>query len=99
MQVVEMKGTHALCVADGKQELVDMILLGDQPAGTWILNFLGGAREVLSAEYAEQVRQALSAVDAIMQGDGQVEHLFADLINREPELPAHLLAQLNIEQE
>lgn len=90
MQVIEMRGTHALCEADGKQELVDMILVGEQASGTWILNFLGGAREILSPENATQIRFALAAVNEVMNGDHQIDHLFADLVDREPQLPDHL---------
>ena len=95
MQVIEMRGTFALCEAEGKQELVDMILVGDQVQNTWILNFLGAAREVLTAENAENITQALSALNDVTQGTGsQIDHLFADLIDREPELPPHLQAQV-----
>ena len=90
MQVVEMRGSHALCEVNDRQEVVDMMLLGDQPKGTWILNFLGAAREVMTAEDAEQTILAHNAVSNIMQGEEQIDHLFADLINREPELPEHL---------
>jgi hydrogenase expression/formation protein HypC len=96
MQVVEMRESHALCEADGKQELIDMMLIGDQPKGTWILNFLGAAREVMTPEFAEQTRQALSALGDVMGGDiannKQIDHLFSDLVNREPQLPEHLQA-------
>lgn len=95
MQVVNMQGAYALCEADGKQELVDMMLVGDQPEGTWILNFLGSAREVLSPEYAEQIRSALTAISNIAEGGEQIDHLFADLVNREPELPEHLQELVN----
>lgn len=94
MQVVEMRESHALCEADDKQELIDMMLVGDQPKGTWILNFLGAAREVMTPEFAEQTRQALSALGDVMGGDivnnNQIDHLFSDLVNREPQLPEHL---------
>ncbi len=96
MQVVEMRESHALCEADDKQELIDMMLVGDQPKGTWILNFLGAAREVMTPEFAEQTRQALSALGDVMGGDiansKQIDHLFSDLVNREPQLPEHLQA-------
>jgi len=94
MQVVNMQGTHAVCESDGKQELIDMILVGEQKSGTWILNFLGAAREVLTEENAHNIRQALTAMTDIMQGEVQIEHLFADLIDREPELPPHLHEQM-----
>ena len=89
MQVVEMRGVHALCRADGREEMVDMLLVGEQPPGTWILNFLGAAREVLTPEAAEQTRAALVALGDVMQGN-DVDHLFSDLVDREPELPEHL---------
>jgi hydrogenase assembly chaperone HypC/HupF len=95
MQVIEMKDTFAICIADGKQELIDMILVGEQAAGTWILNFLGAAREVLTEENAQNIQQALTAMTDIMQGGDQIDHLFADLINREPELPPHLQAEVS----
>lgn len=90
MQVVEMRGSHALCEHKGQQELIDMMLVGDQPTGVWILNFLGTARETMTPEEAEQTILAHNAVADVMQGGDQIDHLFADLINREPELPAHL---------
>ncbi|MGV6817383.1 MAG: HypC/HybG/HupF family hydrogenase formation chaperone [Thiotrichales bacterium] len=99
MQVVEMRGSYAICEADGKQEQVDMLLVGDQPVGTWILNFLGGAREVLSPENAQQIRAALLALGDVMQGGQQVDHLFADLVDREPQLPDHLKALVGAKAE
>ena len=69
MQVVEMRESFALCEADGKQELIDMMLVGDQEKGTWILNFLGAAREVMTPEFAEQTQRALNALGDIIQGD------------------------------
>lgn len=98
MQVLEMRGTHALCSADGHTELIDMLLVGEQVPGTWILNFLGAAREVLDPDYAAQMRQALSALSLINQNESassaQLDDLFADLIGREPPLPEHLRAQV-----
>ena len=93
MQVVEMRGSHALCEANGELAMVDMLLVGEQPAGTWILNFLGGAREVLQPEQAIQMQQALQAVSNIMNGqsdDAAIADLFADLVDRAPPLPEHL---------
>lgn len=101
MQVIEMRETHALCEANGKQELVDMLLVGDQAPGTWVLNFLGSAREVLSESHAKQITQALCAVDQIMNGDisgenshQQVSNLFADIVEDGLRLPPHLQAQI-----
>ncbi len=94
MQVLETRGTYALCQSGNKTELIDMILVGEQKKGTWILNFLGAAREVLTEENDQNICQALSAMMDIMQGEHQIDHLFSDLINREIALPPHLQAQV-----
>lgn len=99
MQVIEMTGTHAaLCEGMGEQKSIDMSLVGEQPAGAWLVTFLGAAREVIGAQEALQITDALQAVDNIMQGDAHsVDKLFADIIERGPQLPPHLQEQLNKE--
>lgn len=96
MQVVEMQKSYAVCEADGKQELIDMMLVGEQLKGTWVLTFLGAAREVMTPEFAEQTRQALAALGDVINGEAtqphSLDHLFPDLINQEPKLPEHLQA-------
>ena len=62
-----------------------MLLVGPQEPGTWVLNFLGSAREVLSADDARKINDALDALEAVMSGDEEVDidaH-FADLAGRE----------------
>ncbi len=90
MQVVEPRGRFALCRFGEDMRTVDMILVGDQPAGAWVLVFLDAAREVMTAEQAQKTADALRALALVMQGETSVDHLFADLAGREPELPAHL---------
>lgn len=91
MQVVSCRGSHADCLADGQLQSVDLSLVGPQPAGSWVLVFLGAARESLTHERAQQIRQALSAMQAVMQGStANLDSLFADLVEREPQLPPHL---------
>jgi hydrogenase expression/formation protein HypC len=90
MQVVELRGESALCVYRGEQTLVDMMLVGEQPIGTWLLVFLNAAREVISEQKARQIADALEAMRMVMQGETQFDHLFADLIGREPQLPEFL---------
>jgi len=98
VKVVEMRGSYALCESDGEQQLIDMLLVGEQPAGTWVLNFLGAAREVMSADQAQATRQALQAMSLVMQqgveSSTAFDALFADLIDREPPLPEHLRSQV-----
>jgi hydrogenase expression/formation protein HypC len=92
MQVIQSSPGWALCGtgdADDRREQVDLRLVGDQPPGTWVLVFLGAARDVIDEQRAMQTRDALEALRAVQQGES-VEHLFADLIGREPELPEFL---------
>lgn len=90
MQVVEQHAESARCIYQGQESLVDMMLVGQQPAGTWLLVFLDTAREVLSEQKARQISDALEAMRLAMQGDSQIDHLFADLVGREPQLPEFL---------
>jgi hypothetical protein len=69
---------------------VDMILVGEQPVGAWVLVFLDAARDVMTVDQAQKTADALQALALVMQGETSVDHLFADLVGREPELPAHL---------
>lgn len=93
LQVVERDGTFAWCEADHQRERLDMMLVGDQPPGTWVLGFHGAARQVLSDIEAAQARAGRQALAAVLGGDGQVDEFFADLVGREPELPVHLRAR------
>lgn len=88
---VSADGSSALGESrDGRHaERLDLRLVGQQPVGGWVLAFLGAARSVLTAAEAAQVADALEAVAAVQRGEG-IDHLFADLIDREPELPDHL---------
>jgi len=90
MQVQRCEGNLATCLRDGQAQEIDMSLVGEHPPGTWVLTFLGCAREVLSAADAQRIDQALEALGAVMAGQSQIDHLFADLVDREPPLPEHL---------
>jgi hydrogenase expression/formation protein HypC len=95
MQVVagDGEGIAAVCEAGGRRERLDMMLVGEQTPGTWVLAFLGAARRVLDAEEAAQMTQALAALGQALHGaEGtDLDALFPDLAQREPELPPHLL--------
>ena len=90
MQVVEQDGSFAWCEADQQRERLDMMLVGDQPVGTWVLGFHGAARQLLSETEAAQARAGRQALAAVLRGDERIDEFFADLVGREPELPAHL---------
>ncbi len=88
MQVIEQRDLMALCRGRGKEEMVNTMLIGPQEPGTWILNFIGSAREVLTPEEAKKTNDALDALEKIMRGDEDVDvdTYFADLTdpNRMP---------------
>lgn len=95
VQVLRSEDTCALCRdRDGSEVWVDLLLVGRQPAGTWLMTFLGAAREVIDAETAQQTLAALAALDALMAGETpDLDAAFADLTNREPQLPDFLKVQ------
>jgi len=86
MTVVEDFGPEALCERHGAQTRVSMLLVGPQPAGTKILAHLGAAVRVLSELEAQQIDDALEAVEAALRGEN-VDRFFADLVDRPPQLP------------
>lgn len=90
MQVLEQRQGSALCAYRGESTWIDMMLVGEQPIGSWVLVFLNTAREVLSEEKAQHITNALQALGLAMQGETQLDHLFADLAGREPQLPEFL---------
>mgnify|MGYP001163336574 FL=1 len=89
-QVIHGNAFHALCETRDGPRRIDLLLVGPQAPGTWLLCFLDAAREVIDADYARQVNAALDGLQAAMAGDTDLSRHFADLIDRVPELPAHL---------
>lgn len=87
--VTTQAGSVLCCQDDGSNMQVDTTLVGEVAVGDWLLVYKGAAREQLEPERALQIQQALAALVAIQQGEA-FEHLFADLIEREPQLPEHL---------
>jgi hydrogenase expression/formation protein HypC len=90
MQVLETDDSWAWCDDRGTRVRVDVRLIEAAPAGSWLLVFHGTAREVVDAAQAARVAAALEAVAATMRGETDVAHHFADLIDREPQLPEFL---------
>jgi hydrogenase expression/formation protein HypC len=89
MQIIESGECYALCEGMGARRRVDMRLVGPQAAGTWLLVFRDAAREVMDALRAREVESALGALDLALRGEDPAAG-FADLIDREPQLPPHL---------
>ena len=83
MLVVESHEFVARCEGRGETADLNMLLVGPQEPGTWVLNFLGSAREVLTEDEAHKINDALDALEAIMRGDPDVDidaH-FSDLVD------------------
>jgi hydrogenase expression/formation protein HypC len=84
----------ARCSGDGadlEPRTVEASLLDAPPrVGDWLLVHVDVAVRALESAEAQQISDALRAVAAAAAGE-PFEHLIADLIERQPELPAHLL--------
>ena len=83
--------------ADGRvgRHRLDMMIVGAQPPGTWVLAFHGAARRVLDPGEAAQILDALAALGIALQSGGDspaaaIDALFSDLTERAPQLPEHL---------
>jgi hydrogenase expression/formation protein HypC len=79
MQVMESNEFTALCERRGEQRRLNMMLIGPQPVGTWVLAIMDHAREVLSPERAQQIDEAVSGLEAAMRGETDLDSFFADL--------------------
>ncbi len=78
--------------ADGEPfpQLIQTALLDSLPApGEWLLAHIDTAIRSLEAGEARLIADAIEALQRASRGD-RFEHLLADLIDREPELPEHL---------
>jgi len=89
MTIVETNDVSALCERRGERRLVSVLLLDRPPVGAQVLVFIDNAVRRLDAEEAQQIDNAIDGLAAACNGE-DFDHLFADLINREPELPEHL---------
>jgi len=95
MQVLGIDGPRASCEGRGERLAVDIRLIDTPAPGDWLLVFHGVAREALSEQRARDIASALDALDAALAGETDLDRHFADLVNREPELPEHLREELN----
>ena len=96
MQVLRSEGLSAWCRdRDGSTVAVDTLLTGLVEPGQWLMVFLGAARSVVAADEAARVLAAIGALDAARRGDLEaIDLAFADLIEREPQLPDFLRKDL-----
>jgi hydrogenase expression/formation protein HypC len=90
MRVESVDGAMAVCERRGMRERISLALVDDAPAGAWILAYQGTAVRTMTPEEAAETTAALDALAAVMAGEGDVDAYFADLVDREPQLPQHL---------
>ena len=81
MRVTGWEGTgeFAWVEREGRRECVNMMLVGPQPEGTWVLTSLGLAMQVLEPEQLAQIEDALEALAASLDGTYEPDRHFRDL--------------------
>ena len=91
MRILEVHENSALCEGRNGQMLINTMLLEKVEVGQWLLTFLDAGREVIDAERAALVNAALDGLQAVSEGEEMdLDIFFADLANREPQLPEFL---------
>lgn len=92
MQILAVEGRYARCRDrhGAEHPRIDLMLVGEAEPGQWLMTFLDAARAPLTEEEARQGNAALDALDAVLAGMEDVSAYFADLIDREPQLPDFL---------
>lgn len=80
-QVVEWEGEGDFAWVEraGERERINMMLLGPQPVGTWVLTSLGLAKEVVGEEERVLIEDALAALAASLDADYDPAQHFQDL--------------------
>ncbi len=73
VKVIENRDLMAVCEGRNGVVEVNMMLIGPQEEGTWVLNFLGSAREVITEEDAQNIDSALDGLTAIMNGAAEID--------------------------
>lgn len=93
LRIVATNGLTGVGENGARTETLDLSLTGPVEVGTWVLGFLGAAREVISEAEARLISAALDGLERLMVGEA-LGDAFADLEQRGPQLPPHLAAAL-----
>lgn len=89
MTIVETDGVSALCEFRGERRRVSMLLLSNPPVGTQVLVHIDTAIRLLDEAEARLIADAIEGLTAALGGE-DCDRFYADLIEREPQLPEHL---------
>ena len=76
----EGEGDFAWVERDGQREQINMMLLGPQPVGTWVLTSMGLAKEVIEDDQRQLIEDALSALAASLEDDYDPAQHFQDML-------------------
>jgi hydrogenase expression/formation protein HypC len=68
MQVLSIETGFAQVRGRGETRRIKTTLIGDCAPGDWLLTFLDDAREIISAERAQEVNATLDLLQAVMDG-------------------------------
>jgi hydrogenase expression/formation protein HypC len=68
MRLVEYGSLHARAAGRGREERIDLRLVGACEPGDWVLVFQGAARERLQAQRAAEIDAALDLVEQGLAG-------------------------------
>ncbi len=76
MRVVALEADGDIAVVErhGRSERVNMLLIGRQPIGTWVLASLGFAKEVVEPDMLPLIEDALAALASALDG-GDAGHV------------------------
>jgi len=89
MTIAETDGMSALCTYRGEERRVSVLLLSNPPVGARVLVYIDTAIRLLDEDEARLIADAIEGLNAALDGKN-CDRFFADLIDREPQLPAHL---------
>lgn len=93
LRLVSVDGLVGVGENGRRVERLDLSLVGPVEPGTWVLGFLGAAREVIGEDEARLITDALDGLERLMSGEA-LGDAFADIEERGPQLPPHLAAAL-----
>jgi hydrogenase expression/formation protein HypC len=94
MCVVVSEGDFAIVEGRGETRRVSLLLVGPQATGTPLLIHTDTALRVLDEAEAALIDGALAGLQAVLAGESP-DGYFRDLIDRTPQLPAHLRGGLS----
>lgn len=75
----EGEGDFAWVERNGQREFLNMMLLGPQPVGTWVLTSMGLAKETVEPEQLALIEEALTALAASLDGDYEASQYFQEM--------------------